>query len=477
MGDMTVLTETSTEISTDELGEQICTLAGHMTAALCRWLVLVAEFDRREGWAVDGIVSCAHWLSWRCGIALGTARDQVRVARKLTDLPLITARFAAGELSYAKVRALVRIATPRSEEALVELALEATASQLEDMVAEFKASEAAALGNARRRRAARYLRHRYHRDGSIRITVRLPPEEGAMVLDLLEDITRADGDTTQGQEHEHEPEPVPVSAETPTAVSEPNTQEPDNAIEPSPGEQARADALIAMAHRAATTLGEDTIAAADRAHLLISLDAATVFGDETGACHLTHGPALAFETACRLGCEGTMAVLIRDSTGNPLHLGDTTPTVTRRQKRALMARDKECRFPGCGARRYLHAHHIIHWIKGGKTCISNLMLLCGRHHRLVHEGGFTVTGRDGHVAFARPDADHTPIPAHPPTTGDPTAIVDDNTRAGLTIDADTTGSRSNGERYDRGFASDVLWCLLHPEYILGTRPAPRGTAA
>src|SRR5947209_4689479 len=93
----------------DELADEICIQAAHMTAATCRWLLLVAEFDRSEGWGqAYGIASCAHWLSWRCGIALGTARDQVRVARRLPGVPLITARFAAGELSYAKVRALVR---------------------------------------------------------------------------------------------------------------------------------------------------------------------------------------------------------------------------------------------------------------------------------------------------------------------------------------------------------------------------------
>src|SRR4051794_7460239 len=138
----------------DRLGDEICTLAAHMTAATCRWLLLVAEFDRTEGWGrAYGIVSCAHWLSWRCGIALGTARDQVRVARRLPGLPIITARFASGELSYAKIRALIRIATPESEETLVGLALEMTASQLEEMVTAFKESEREALGRARRRRA------------------------------------------------------------------------------------------------------------------------------------------------------------------------------------------------------------------------------------------------------------------------------------------------------------------------------------
>jgi hypothetical protein len=112
---------------------------------------------------------------------------------------------------------------------------------------------------------------------------------------------------------------------------------------------------------------------------------------------------LAPSTVCELGCDATIAVLVEDGEGNPLHLGDTTPTVSRRQKRALLARDKGCRFPGCGGRRYLHAHHIVHWIHGGPTCVSNVALLCGRHHRAVHRRGFGVTGSNGELTFTRPD--------------------------------------------------------------------------
>ena len=480
---------------TDELADEICALAAHMTAATCRWLLLVAEFDRSEAWGqAYGITSCAHWLSWRCGIALGTARDQVRVARRLPDLPVTTARFATGELSYAKVRALVRIATPANEAALVDMALEMTASQLEQMVMEFKASEREALGKAAERRIRRFLRYRYDRDGNMVITACVPPEDGAMVIDLLEQLVReddlehAEADTvddvpagmpqrdvsaeTACADVSAETRETGVSAETRVAdVSAETPVEPDNRIEPSPGERARASALVAMARRAATTLGDDVVATADRAHLLITVDARSVAAVSSGACHLEHGPALAVETACRLGCEGTMAVLVNDAVGNPLHLGDTTPTVSRRQKRALLARDHHCRFPGCGRRRYLHAHHIVHWSRGGRTCISNLVLVCSRHHRLVHEGGFGVSGTSGNVVFTRPDG--TPIEQVPPgVVGDGATVVAQNTQLGLTITADTPGSLSNGERLDRGLASDWLWLLLHPETVLGPRPAP-----
>lgn len=118
-------------IPLERLEARICELAGHLTAATCRFLELVADFDNREGWASWELPSCAAWLSWKCQIAPGTAREHVRVARALPGLPLIRAEFAAARLSYAKVRALTRIATADNEEDLAPMAIAMTAGQLE----------------------------------------------------------------------------------------------------------------------------------------------------------------------------------------------------------------------------------------------------------------------------------------------------------------------------------------------------------
>ncbi len=115
----------------ERLEAQICELAGHLTAATCRFLLLVGDFDARRGWESWDLPSCAAWLAWKCQLAPGTAREQVRVARALGDLPVIRAGFAAGQLSYAKVRALTRIATPATEEGLAELAGPMTGGQLD----------------------------------------------------------------------------------------------------------------------------------------------------------------------------------------------------------------------------------------------------------------------------------------------------------------------------------------------------------
>src|SRR4051794_41607412 len=114
-----------------ELAQEITSGAVRLAAATAAWLVLVAEFDRRQGWAGVGIRSCAEWLAWQCGLSPGAAREHVRVARALRSLRSIDAAFAAGRLSYSKVRALTRIAEPDCEAALLEFALSATASQTE----------------------------------------------------------------------------------------------------------------------------------------------------------------------------------------------------------------------------------------------------------------------------------------------------------------------------------------------------------
>src|SRR5690348_2310216 len=117
------------------LEERICELAAHLAAGTCRFLQLVAEFDERRGWACWDLPSCAAWLAWKCQVAPGTAREQVRVARALGDLPVICGQFAAGRMSYAKVRAITRIATPQTEAGLAEITGPMTAAQCERFVA------------------------------------------------------------------------------------------------------------------------------------------------------------------------------------------------------------------------------------------------------------------------------------------------------------------------------------------------------
>mgnify|MGYP001553102978 CR=1 FL=1 len=181
----------------DQLESELTTLTGHINAATCRFLMLLEEFDRLEGYLRHGLLSSAHWLNWRCGIGLNAAREQRRVARALPNLPQTLARFRTGEISYSKVRAMTRIATPENEGVLLEVARYGTAQQLETMVARWRSAERARDHQlAGRRHAARALHYHYDEDGMLVIRATLPPEAGAVVLEALQSAMESlkDGD-------------------------------------------------------------------------------------------------------------------------------------------------------------------------------------------------------------------------------------------------------------------------------------------
>jgi uncharacterized protein DUF222 len=166
----------------ERLEAQICEVAGHLAAATCRFLVLLAEFDERRGWASWEMNSCAAWLSWKCQMSSGTAREHVRVARALRDLPVIRQEFAAARLSYVKVRALTRIATPVTEEQLAVMAGPMTGNQLERFA---RAHRQCSRADDAAARARRRLTWRFEEDGSLAGSFRLPPLPGAVLLKAL----------------------------------------------------------------------------------------------------------------------------------------------------------------------------------------------------------------------------------------------------------------------------------------------------
>ena len=173
----------------ERLGEEIAELSVHLDTAIYRLLVRLRDFDAREGWT-GGFLSCAHWLSWRTSIAPGAAREKVRVARALGDLPRLSRAMELGELSYSKVRGLTRIATPANEEELLELARHATAAQVEAVVRAWRRADRTAEANAERERhERRHLTVYVDDDGSYVVRGRLDPEVGALFERALEQAT------------------------------------------------------------------------------------------------------------------------------------------------------------------------------------------------------------------------------------------------------------------------------------------------
>jgi hypothetical protein len=125
-------------------------------------------------------------------------------------------------------------------------------------------------------------------------------------------------------------------------------------------------------------------------------------------------------------------------------------------RRVLASRDRGCRFPGCGERRFVDAHHLQHWADGGETCVDNLVQLCRRHHRLLHEGGYAVTGHpDGRLIFRRPDGRPiVTVPAQPP--GCAGELARQHRRRALAIAADACVPGWAGERLDLPSAVDAV---------------------
>ena len=423
--------------------DEIQQLAAHIDAAVCEWLAKVAEFDRREIWAELGMASAAHWLSWRCSIAPGTAREQVRVARALETLPAVRAAFARGELSYSKVRAITRFEDLErgQEEEFLELAQYATASQLERMVSAYRG---VTREEAERILDSRHLSLMQNDDGSWTVRGRLPAEDGALLARALEAA------------REHTAEWDDVSAETRVRV---------------PQGERDADALVVLADTMLAS-GPKQRTAGDRYQVVVHVDAATLADACTAPgdarCDLHDGP-VARETVRRLCCDAGLVPII-ERNGSPLSVGRKTRAIPPAIRRALQARDGRCQFPGCTCSRWLDAHHIEHWARGGATELQNLVHLCRRHHRLVHEGNWLVErGRDGKLVFLNPHGLRiTDTPRR--KRGDCGDMVDRQRRNGIAPAADALLPGWIGERLDLGYAVDALYDFTQPPK---PRPFPR----
>jgi Domain of unknown function (DUF222)/HNH endonuclease len=422
--------EALADMSLDQLETEITELAGHINAATCRWLVLVGELDRREGWAQWGCKSCGHWLSARCGLGLQAARQQVRVARALASLPSIAASFGRGELSYSQVRALTRVATPEIEDGLLAIAHHATGAQLEVLVRSYRGVLAQELGPTNDAYRDRFLVYSHEDDGSLVINARLPAEDGALVLQALE----AAGDQIRAAARE-EAAPENDSAES---LSGPSVT--------------KADALVRMAE---TALASDPkpVSRGDRHEVVVHVDAEALAHDSDGACHVEAGPALHPETARRLACDSSV-VRILERDGRPLSVGRRTRSVPPALARALRSRDRGCRFPGCTEHRFVDSHHIEHWAHGGKTELSNLVQLCRRHHRLLHEGGYRMRPGPGRsLVFLRPDG--RVVSARRRLRGDRRRVVAANRRARVEVRSDTAVPRA-GDPVHLAYTVDCL---------------------
>jgi len=410
----------------EELADEITSLSSQIEATTYRLLTLLADFDSRRGWEREGHRSCAHWLSYRTGIDLGASRERVRAARALVELPEIGAAMARGELSFSKVRAITRVATPEDEGELLAFALESTASNVERAVRGWnKRNRAEEKEWERALHESRTLSIFPDDEGMVVIRGKLDPEVGALLMRAIEAASdalyRRDG---RGEAVRR-------------AMIGRDASEREAA-------QRRADAVGLLAERAmgagfggsggeCDEVGDESDSApisgtrAERYQLVLHVEAATLTEEgEPGRSELEDGTRVSAETSRRLSCDaGVICVThrkwkvegvgkeggrekaerlgradrVRNGNGvggEILSVGRRTRTISPALRRALEIRDRGCRFPGCGL-RFTDAHHVKHWADGGETSLDNCLLLCRYHHRLIHEGGWRVgwwgTGR------------------------------------------------------------------------------------
>jgi hypothetical protein len=427
----------------DLLGDEIAELSAHLDAATARLLELIREFDARGDWNT-GFRSCAHWLSWRVGMDIGAARERVRVARALGSLPRLAEALSRGELSYAKVRALTRVAMPETEERLLAVGRAGTACHVERIVRGWRrVDELAETRQTMQRHRSRALHVHQDEDGMVVIRGRLTPEAGAVLMQALaaarETLYQRTRDTNAAGSLED------VSAETPSMA------------------QRQADALALVAETALHH-GLDPGTPGERYQVVIHVDAPVLADSEApGQSALDGGTHVSAETCRRIACDATRVVMRHDADGRLVEVGARTRTIPPALRRALHHRDRGCRFPGCGL-SFGQGHHIRHWAQGGPTTLSNLALLCRRHHRAVHEEGYQVERQaDGELRFRRPDGRPLPdVPLPPAVPADPVhALRSRNEAISLRLKPSTTRPAWLGERLDVGWAIDVL----HPRAL------------
>lgn len=357
-----VVPETSTDgqLSLDELGSRIVGLAGRLAAATCRWLLLVAEFDAREGYAPWGLPHTAAWLMHTCALSRRTAFEHVRVARALATHPKLAGDMQRGRLSYSQVRAISRVVRPgdeRTTEDLAEAAEHCSIGQLETVVRGMRTNERRSEGIVD---DEDYVRTGWTDDSRWQLNARLGPEQGEFVHAAIKALATAEGLT-------------------------------------------HAEALVRMAEIALSVVNDSgspvrTLRGDERAAVVVHLQTEAISAArECSAEHsrpagrVANGPGLPWPTIEWLLCQGRIRTAVHDPDGNIVHLGRSHRVVPERLFRALLHRDSgHCRYPGCSSRAGLQAHHVRHWIDGGETDIVNLVLLCERHHRRHHDGFFTI---------------------------------------------------------------------------------------
>ena len=444
------------KLNVEELGSRIVALSGRVASATCRWLLLIAEFDRLDGSEAFGLGSTAHWLSHHCGITARTARDHVKVAHTLAAHDVLAEAMRSGHITYSHVRAIARVAEDDEHELvahLLNMAMYGTVGQLEAIVRGLQTVEHELTDPVaeRTRKLGEQLSTSWESDSRWQLIARLDPENGSLVQSALDAVSSCapDGERLTGAEAlvrlaeialaamNDSPTPpralrgheratvviqinaadVPQPADTTTSPAASGSREPLSGI--------RTDATPGTAGPVTRPYGR-----------------------------IAGGPGLPDHVIEHLACVGRIRVMVRDTTGSVLDLGRSHRVVTEKQFMALLQRDSGCTHPGCGSKWHLEAHHIRHWLHGGRTDMANLVLLCGRHHTGHHKGDFTIAALGGQqFSFIRADGRLLSAHVDPATLFDTDVPIEDEHDH---VAADAAGNHWTGERLDRAYGISCI---------------------
>jgi hypothetical protein len=325
------------------------------TAAEGKFLLYLGEAARRETFRDDGATSAASWTMQRFGVSAATARTFARVSEKSGELPHLMGSLCVGDVSFDKVRAVVNVATPRTDENLRDQARVCTVRELAELAR--TASSSFAGTSERSSHDRKYIRFN---DSLCTLSMQLPADAYAETRAVLE--TRA--------------KEVPSNGETPwderlcdgflglIRSSVPGSTSPATTASP----------YVVVAHVPIDSLvdgsGEQTVLAGE----------------------LEHVGLIDGETVERIACDATIAVGVDDDVGHTMYEGRARRFPSDAQRREVMRRDRHCRFPGCTNKTFTNVHHIVAWKPGGRTDLPNLVLLCSYHHGVVHRNGWTMSG-------------------------------------------------------------------------------------
>ena len=351
------------EVDDDGLIQVADELHRHIGAAHAALLGVIAEVARREAWRDSGARDLAHWLSIRYGLSWWKADRWIKAAAALHDLPGIAEALETGVLGIDKVAELSRFATAITEGDLIPWANDVTCASVRrraDLAVRATRSDTVEIENDR---SLRY----WFDDGGRRfgLEAHMPSAQGAVVARALERVV-ATVPTMPGDEGES------IDAR-------------------------RADALQALCSQ---RIADDPDA--DRATVVVHASLEALAGHRNAATE--HEAVLPPEALQRLACDARIQVIAENAAGDAVSLGRASREPSPSMMRQLRFRDRGCRFPGCGSTAFANAHHIVWWSRGGATDLENLLLVCGFHHRLVHEHGWSVErAADGRVRWFRAD--------------------------------------------------------------------------